>query len=134
MAIVTPHIDGKSLATLVEAFEQASGYIDPAGGYGGLIPAYFGYGPFQDYFTGNNLPEYFRDLDGIYLLACNCGEVGCWPLIASVRHPDETFVWERFSQPHRPNRDYSAFGPFEFSRPHYLAALRELALRIGDAR
>jgi hypothetical protein len=40
---VTPYVDGTSLAALVEAHERAKEY-DPAGGYGGLITAYFKYG------------------------------------------------------------------------------------------
>jgi hypothetical protein len=130
---VTPHIDGVSLATLVEAFEEANGYADPAGGYGGLIPDFFrGYGPLDDYFTGNNPPANFLNLKGIYLLGCSCGEVGCWPLIASVRVVADTFEWAGFRQPYRPQRDYSAFGPFVFARRQYEGAVNEMANRLNN--
>ena len=116
---MTPYVDGTSLAAMVEAYERAKGYDDPAGGYGGLIPAYFNYGSLDAYFTGNNRSDYWMKLNGIYLLGCDCGEVGCWPLIASVYQKDDTICWDRFVQPYRQERDYSKFGPFTFSRARY---------------
>jgi hypothetical protein len=96
---VTPYVDGTSLAALVEAYERAKEY-DPAG-YGGLITAYFDYGRPDEYFTGENKSDYWMSLKGIYLLGCACGEVGCWPLIASVYRKDDTIRWDGFVQPHR---------------------------------
>jgi hypothetical protein len=55
---VTPCVDGASLATLVEAYERAKGY-HPAGGYGGLIPAYFTYDQLDKYITGKNKSDYW---------------------------------------------------------------------------
>jgi hypothetical protein len=117
---ITPAIDGIALTALVTDFEHANGYSDPAGGYGGIIPAYFSYGPLDCYFRGKggNQGESDRDSE-IYVLACDCGEVGCWPLMASVVATERGYRWEGFRQPHRPNRDYSAFGPFEFERQQY---------------
>lgn len=129
---VTPYVDGSSLAALVEAYERAKGY-KPAGGYRGLIPAYFDYGPLDEYFTGKNQSGHWMALKGIYLLGCVCGEVGCWPLIASVHQQDDTIRWDRFVQPYRRERDYTAFGPFTFSRAQYDDALKDLLIRLGSA-
>jgi hypothetical protein len=128
---VTPHVDGASLAALVEAYERAKGY-DPAGGYGGLIPAYFNYGPLDEYFTGKDKSDYWMSLKGVYLLGCGCGEVGCWPLIASVYQKDDTIRWDGFVQPHRRERDYSGFGPYTFSRAQYEDAVKDLLIRLNS--
>ena len=124
---ITPSIDGIALSTLVTDFEEASGYHDPAGGYGGLVPAFLSYGPLDTYFRGQagNQGESDRDNE-IYVLACDCGEVGCWPLVASVVETSQGYRWESFRQPYRPKRDYSAFGPFEFERQHYEGEIRGL--------
>lgn len=49
---ITPAVDGIPLSALVTDFERANGYSDPAGGYGGIIPAFFSYGPLDSYFPG----------------------------------------------------------------------------------
>jgi len=72
-------------------------------------------------------------LKGIYLLGCTCGEVGCWPLIASVYKKDDTICWDGFVQPHRRERDYSEFGPFAFSRTQYDDAVKDLRIRLNSA-
>ena len=124
---VMPYVEGASLAALVEAYERAKGY-HPAGGYGGLITAYFKRRPPVEYFTGKSESEYGRGI--IYLLGCTCGEVGCWPLIASVSQKDDTIRWDGFAQPHRRGRDYSEFGPFTFSRAQYENAVQDLLSRL----
>src|SRR5262245_9817806 len=119
-AIVTPCIDGVLLTTLTEQFERGHGMTDPAGGYGGLIPAFFDHGP--------SLGQYFLgDFEvRIYVLSCDCGEVGCWPLTCIVDAGDSKITWHSFMQPHRPARDYSSFGPFVFERWQFEEALRGL--------
>jgi hypothetical protein len=128
---VTPTLDDIPLSTLVAAYENAKGYTDPAGGYGGLVPAFFSYGPLESYFLGQagNQGESDNDQE-IYLLACECGELGCWPLMGSVVETDGGYRWEKFNQPHRPSRDYSGFGPFEFSKADYESEIRALALKL----
>jgi hypothetical protein len=125
---VMPYVEGASLAALVEAYERAKGY-HPAGGYGGLITTYFKRRPPVEYFTGKSESEYGRGI--IYLLGCTCGEVGCWPLIASVNQKDDTIRWNGFVQPHRRGRDYSEFGPFTFSRAQYENAAQDLLIRLN---
>ena len=122
-----PCIDGSRLADLVAEFEQTSGFNDPAGGYGGIVPSYFNLGPLPEYFLGQQEPVERDDPSEIYALFCDCGEAGCWPLVAHVRVEEERVVWDRFAQPHRPNRDYSGFGPFEFERSEYSKAIEQTA-------
>jgi hypothetical protein len=118
---LTPSVDGVSLIELVRRFETTAGF-EPAGGYGGLIPDYFKYPPFDEYFLGKSWTP-----DGpIWLLGCDCGEVGCWPLEASIDADARTVTWKGFRQPYRSGWDYSGFGPFVFERAAYEAALNDL--------
>jgi len=57
------------------------------------------------------------------LLVCDCGEPGCWPLMATVEVTDHEVVWRDFRQPHREKWDYTALGPFTFDRAEYARAL-----------
>lgn len=118
-AMVTPCIDGISLVDLVAAFERDTGYDDPAGGYAGIVPSHFRLGPLPSYFLGREEPVDGGEQGEIYALFCECGEAGCWPLAVHVRINENGVVWEKFAQPHRPNRDYSKFGPFEFNKAEY---------------
>ena len=116
---VTPVLNGISLSDEISAFERERNF-DPAGGYGGLVPSEFNYGPLDRYFLSLfDRESYFAKLGRIYLLGCECGEVGCWPLEARVAFTAEAIVWDSFHQPHRPERDYSGFGPFSFGKDQY---------------
>ena len=112
-----PEVNGADLDTLVLAFELAHGF-GPAGGYGGLVPAYFNYGNLATYLVGQN-PNQWPGQNRLWLLACECGEVGCWPLEARVTLTPTLAIWDQFAQPHRRERDYTAFGPWMFDRIQY---------------
>ena len=123
---ITPVVDGTPLPEIVAAFEREQGF-EPAGGYGGLIPEWFNYGALDKYFLGDfEKDSYFSRMDRVYLLGCQCGEVGCWPLIARIRTEGESVVWDSFEQPHRKDRDYSGFGPFVFDPEQYREAIAAL--------
>ena len=94
----------------------------------GLPTDGFNYGPFDQYFMGRPVdPEYWNELGGIYLLACNgCGDVGCWPLVSRIRQVGSSVIWDRFYQPHRKAWDYSNFGPFVFDAQEYEVAVKNL--------
>lgn len=124
---VTPLLDGVSLADLIEQFESTKA-MEPAGGYAGIVAWYFNFGSLEEYFLGKSTVEYWRDLGKVALLGCKCGEVGCWPLHASVTVGDGRVAWSGFEQPYRPERDYSEFGPFNFDLGTYRAALE-----LGEA-
>ena len=125
---IVPCVDGVGLDRLVTDFERAAGYADPAGGYGGLVPSHFRIGPLLSYFLGREEP--LGEQGTIYALSCECGEVGCWPLIADVRLHHDKVIWGGFHQPHRPKRNYANFGPFEFGRAQYEEAVEAL-VRYG---
>lgn len=122
VSAVVPVIDGQPLTDLVTAFETQRSY-DPAGGYGGLVFEFFDFGP---------VDRYFGKTAEIFVLGCNCGEVGCWPLKCNVTVSHDLIAWENFSQPFRPGRDYSQFGPFTFDPAQYSDAVTALAARIAS--
>ena len=120
---ITPALNGASLTGIVSAFEREHQF-EPAGGYGGLVPQWFEYGPLDRYFFGDfEENSYFAKLGDVYLLGCQCGEVGCWPLTARITVNNESVLWDMFQQPHRRERDYSRFGPFVFELAQYRNAL-----------
>jgi hypothetical protein len=45
---------------------------------------------------------------------------------------DNTVVWEAFKQEHRPERDYSQFGPFVFDAKHYRDAVAKLQMEVAS--
>lgn len=130
-AEVEPFVDGAALRDLVAAFEREHGY-EPSGGYGGLVPKDFDYGDFAAYLLGLEQRQW-PGPGRLWLLGCDCGEVGCWPLEASVMATQGRVTWSDFRQPFRSERTYHGFGPFEFDRADYEAAVTEAvdALRDG---
>jgi hypothetical protein len=123
---ITPAVDGTPLPEIIAAFEREQ-HFEPAGGYGGLIPAWFKYGALDRYFVGDfEKDSYFARINRVYLLGCECGEVGCWPLMARIKTEGEFVMWDSFEQPHRKERDYSGFGPFVFDAKQYREAVAAL--------
>jgi hypothetical protein len=123
-------VNGRDLIDLARAAELASADSDGqpalAGGYEGLmaddvlVPS--------RHLLGEPLPHLQLMQDGrIPLLGCNCGEPGCWPLVARVRVGPETVTWSEFGQPYRSHWDHTALGPFSFERARYEAALASRA-------
>jgi hypothetical protein len=113
---VEPQVNGVAFSKLVADYETQSAF-DPAGGYGGILPNGFRYGPLKDYFLGRSSSDFWTSLGGMYLLGCgDCGEVGCWPIVANVVASASEVSWSNFRQPHRPARDYSRLGPIIFDR------------------
>lgn len=119
---VVPVVNGRSLVDLVAEFERAQGW-QPVGGYSGLIPDHFRFGELTQYYLGREARQW-PEQGRAWLLGCDCGEVGCWPLDARIELPDQHVVWQGFRQPHRPHRDYQAFGTFVFAREAYERAVR----------
>jgi hypothetical protein len=127
--VILPRIDGAPLTELIDSFEIAAG-MQPAGdAYGGLIPQFFRFGPMQDHFLGRSTKAMGPKTP---VLGCECGEWGCWPLMARITTAADLVIWDSFEQPHRKTRDYTAFGPFQFDRRHYDDALRALNAAIGS--
>ena len=122
-------VDDTPLGELIERFEREQSF-EPAGGYGGIIPGFFRYGPLNRYFLGESESEYFSRNRAYYLLGCQCGEVGCWPLSARISKTETEIVWDHFAQEHRPERDYSRFGPFRFEFTQYSTTVAGLESRF----
>ncbi len=97
-----PYVDAASLIDLVNQYEEDRGYA-PAGGYAGLIPAHFNFGDLTRYYLGRG-DRQWPEPGQAWLLACDCGEVGCWPLQARI-HVDEP--WSGVTSVSPTNRDGS---------------------------
>lgn len=126
--IVSPQVDGEALLARVKRFEEDRGF-SPSGGYSGLIPSYFDFGDLRPYFLGH-ADRQWPSPDHLWLLGCDCGEVGCWPLEARVIALNDTVTWTAFKQPHRPQWDYTKFGPFVFERTQYERAVEWMAEQV----
>jgi hypothetical protein len=127
---IVPVLDGTPLTEMILSFESEK-HFEPAGGYGGLIPQWFKYGSLNRYFLGDfDQDSYFARLGYVYLLGCKCGEVGCWPFGARIKPGLESVVWDSFRQPHRPERDYSDFGPIVFEADEYQQAVAGLDMEF----
>lgn len=118
---IVPVIDDVDLVTRVSEFERRA-QMEPAGGYGGLFPSRFRFGPANVHYFGGGFGEQGR----MPVLGCACGEWGCWPLWTSVVATDERVTWSRFEQPFRPDRDYGGLGPLDFDRAEYEIAVTAL--------
>ncbi|HVK26188.1 MAG TPA: hypothetical protein VM677_32930 [Actinokineospora sp.] len=120
---VVPRVDGMPLTELIDRFEIGAQMMPAGNAYGGLIPLFFRFGPMNQHFHGRSTGAMGPKTP---VLGCECGEWGCWPLMAHIIVTDELVTWDCFEQPHRDTRDYTGFGPFRFDRHHYDRALQDL--------
>jgi hypothetical protein len=127
---VEPYVAGVALSELVAAYEQEHG-LEPAGGYGALVPERRAVGDLGAYLRGEQ-GHRPRGAGRVVLLGCECGEAGCWPLEASVTRTADAVTWSEFRQPHRPERTYHGFGPFTFDRRQYEAAVASAITALAD--
>ena len=134
-------IDGRELSELVRPVELPAateeGSPNIAGAYGG-IPAWRFRGKPGGTATAHFLGAHESHMhcgphEKTVLLACTCGEPGCWPLMARVVVTNDEVRWHDFEQPHRRGRwTYEKFGPFRFSRRQYEEALAELERQLPN--
>lgn len=120
-AQIVPEINRAPLVELVTIYEADREY-QPAGGYAGLIPDHASFGDLTNYYWSRPDRRWPHPGHG-WLLGCDCGEVGCWPLEAVIQVSGGLVVWSGFRQPHRPDRSYGEFGPFVFEREQYQHAV-----------
>ena len=137
LAVAVVLVDGVDLKLRVqeaeERFAAAEGNATLAGQYRGLWVNYVA--PPSRHFLGTPSHPVYQVGQKTQILECECGEPGCWPLLCRISLTKERVLWSDFEQPHRngesqnPLWDYSGFGPFEFEREAYEAALAQLAPR-----
>jgi hypothetical protein len=125
---IVPVDDGELLTDRIHRFENEAGMEKRPTSYGGLIPDHGRFGSLASHFLGAT--ELTSDRAPV--LGCDCGELGCWPLLCHIEANDVVVVWRDFGQPFRPSRDYSDFGPYTFDREAYAAALAELEQVVGS--
>jgi hypothetical protein len=123
-------VNGTDLVELARQAELPSAQADDeeelAGTYVGLVPGYIRM-DLAGQFLGGSGAWLYPDGEGkTALLSCNCGEIGCSPLLARITVDEETVTWDEFEQPTRPDWNYEGFGPFRFDRTEYERALFEL--------
>ena len=123
--VMSLYVDEVLLQDLIRPLEQpfadAEGNSDLAGQYVGLANP-IGLGWPSRHYLGEPKATWFGDGDTI-LLGCNCGDAGCWPLIARVELDEQHVTWRGFRTGHR-DWDLSSFGPFAFDRQLYERSLR----------
>jgi len=123
-------VDERDLAELVREVElphaRAEGAPGIAGAYAGLAPSWFKGGLRAHFLGGDGSDLACGSREKTVLLGCDCGEPGCWPLMARVSVEDDAVVWSDFEQPHRRGAwSYEGFGPLRFEREQYERALAE---------
>lgn len=125
---LVPYVDGAQLTELVTVFE-ASQHFDVVWKYAGLILGHFDFGDLSRYLHGE--PRSWPGNGLVALLGCECGELGCWPLLAQVQVVGGRVVWDHLEQPYRKQRDYSGFGPFVFDEEQYRAAVARVVSALN---
>ena len=132
---VAIEVNGRPLVELVgeveRPFAEREGSPNIAGAYAPLelrvfdsLEQHFHGAPGSDLVCGPR--------DKTVLLGCDCGEPGCWPLMAHVEVRYDTVTWDGFTQPHRDERwSYDAMRPLTFDRRQYDEALTALLVEAG---
>jgi hypothetical protein len=122
-------VNGTDFVDLVRQAELSSAQADDeeelAGTYVGLVPGHIRMDLAGQFLGGSGAWLYPDPAGKTALLSCDCGEVGCSPLLARVTVDEDTVTWGEFEQPTRPDWDYEGFG-FTFERAQYERALLEL--------
>jgi hypothetical protein len=134
-------IDGRDLREYVREvelpFATAEGHPQVAGKYAGIAARWLD-AP-KRYLLDESDAGYVED-GRVMVLWCECGEPGCWPLLARIDVGATTVRWSDFVNPHRSADttgaiegrmtawQYDDLGPFTFERRQYEAAL-EAAVR-----
>ena len=134
--VVEVFINGRPVIELIFDYErphaEAAGRPDAAGDYVGLDVAKVA--PPSRLLLGE--PDgWFCCHPGIgTLLTCTCGELGCGSVNCFIAADDERVVWSEFrgdlgpiGPDGRRRESYAGFGPFEFDRAQYEAALAALS-------
>jgi hypothetical protein len=123
-------IDDQDLAEMVHAvelpFADGEGKPEIAGDYAGVRPHQLA-GSIREHFMGSSGSDLGCGAsDKTVLLGCQCGDLGCWPLMAHIDVKPHEVVWSEFAQPHRAETwSYARFGDLVFERTQYEDALAQ---------
>ena len=110
-------VNGADLTDLVAEFERAHGF-EPLQSYDSIDAAWGARGRLE------GRPSIWPSDGRSLLLVCGeCGEEGCWPIVARVQRGEDEVVWAEFSNLQQPKRDYSSLS-FTFDRAEYEAELQ----------
>ena len=123
-SLVNILIDDKPLAKIMKAYEMPmatkEGHPDLAGGYHAIEVL----SSLEKYYLGKDKADWGDEKNKTALLGCECGAVGCWPLLCKISLQGNEVIWSEFEQPHRDDDwDYSAFEGFVFEKQQYLKAI-----------
>jgi hypothetical protein len=109
------------------SFAEAEGSPWIAGNYVGLGPEQLDGSPTNHFFGSSNSHLFCGPEDKTVLLICRqCGEPGCWPLMARVEVTTATVTWTDFEQPHRSDAWRYDGLSLTFDRCQYESALAEI--------
>lgn len=131
-AVTVLYVDDEPLIELVRRCELPSARADGQDGLAGKYRPLWGYRFDSDLFFGSPSDPELRRPDGVVLMGCDCGVVGCWPLECRLRVEGDAITWEGFRQPFRPGWDHSGFGPFVFDRVAYEGEVARAAERFME--
>lgn len=127
-------INGRSLRDLARAVELPEARRTRERGLAGSYAWLPGHavGWRAEHFLGIGREPRLADGD-TWVLGCQCGDWGCWPLLARIEVADSDVTWSGFRQGHR-DWDLGDLGPFHFGRAAYERAVAELATGLARAR
>jgi hypothetical protein len=131
-AVTRVLLNGEDLLEVIRRCElpsaSASGEAHLAGWYAPL----WGYRFESELFFGEPLDPELRHRDGVILMGCNCGVIGCWPLVVRMRMTNDCVTWTSFEQPFRSRWDYSSLEPLAFERSAYESEVRRAGQRFAE--
>jgi hypothetical protein len=127
-ALTLIRVNGERLVELVRRIESPSAIAADEGPMAGKYRPLWGYRFDPGLFVGEPADRELRHPDGVVLIGCDCGVVGCWPLVCRVQVNAGSIVWDAFRQPFRRKWDHSGLGPFALER----AAYEDEVARAGD--
>ncbi len=120
------YVDGRQLLELIADAERPFATTEGAGEYTSPPPS-VALAPSRHLLgepAGDGWGEECDD-GKIAIGGCECGVIGCWPLLVRIETRPDVVVWSDFENPFRGSTwDWSSVGPFVFARGQYEQELR----------
>jgi hypothetical protein len=125
-------VNGRDLRSVVCELEATtaatSGSAGPAGAYQYLSGYRFPTGLFE----GRPQDADLLREDRVALMGCDCGDVGCWPFLASITQETDVVQWSEFRQPFRPGWTYDGLGSPRFDAEDYFREVAHAQTRFRE--